>query len=1197
MKSRAFSAVALAAIIIISIFSPAVMASTVYGPAQFERDDGKPVRVNDSFSLDHVYGNYTLCIRNGDGAINTSSSSLILLNGIPVVGPEDFNQNVELIQKNVSLEAENDINIEVEMRSTPGSQITLWIEDESPLITIDSPSDDTVSNENVTISGSVDPLINSDLNLTCNGIATVLLVENGNFSTELDITGPSNITIFGTDLAGRVHSTTLLLDGDMLPESYEYQLGFDPLNPDSDSTMTPENEAGNGISDGMEMLGGQLPSFVKSCIGAVPFSDDSDSDGLSDYFELMKLGLLTEVNSPDSDGDGVSDPEEDPDSDDLSNLEEQTYGTDPLIADSDEDSLSDGFEINSSGTDPLLIDTDGDGLSDDSELRLGTDPLNPDSDGDGIPDGDETYVSTMTDDALGVTVEIEGTGDLAKEVVIYEETSELFTNNSALVSPVVDFSLDNRTFENAQITIPYDPAKVTDPTNLSLFYFNESAGTFEPVESTVDPVNHTVTGLTSHFSTFAIFYVPTWNALFEAEMNLGREGGNGSNVVYVDVVFAMDSSGSMSWNDPNGYRKTAAKNFVGSLLSEDRAGVVDFDSYSSLIRPLTSDFNAVNSSINSLDASGGTNIGAGMSTANSHLINSGDPEHAWMVILLTDGQGSYSNTYTQQAINNNITVYTVGLGSDVDTALLTGIATATGGQYFSVSTAEDLPDVFRTISEEIEPTDTDGDGIPDITETTGFRDGFGNWYYTDSNNSDTDGDGLLDGDEAGVVTTVDGRVFFHFISNPLKIDSDNDGIDDPDEEEFSCAALDPDTDNDWLNDGFELEIGTEPTLTDTDFDGLGDFAEHYHPLFDPLVYEKHYSNEEISREFVLGAVLGEFGYDNHDSFYYLAGHIVSGLVALGDIRDMGASIIDGNVVDTLLNCLGLVPLGGDAAKILTNIGQFVAKHADEAGDIAIFSAKFIPAGAFREQAVEAVIDSSDELKDARNGLIAKGFTDNAVKKLTAEGIDIIKFNEALHSTGIFSDYPELKAFLEAQLTSENGVLKERVTLNAKKLVAAQRKGNVQSYVDGFANNLKGAYTEQLTKDFIGGTAVVSLSHVNKGGIDYAGLSGNTLKIGEAKAVQSLSMPKLKNYILPGEVPGTWKFNTNYAIENLESDFYFKDSGISKEFVLYINSPESSTIKNSLISQLGDASEIPYKYTKSGQEYTGMVKITIEAVSK
>jgi len=74
------------------------------------------------------------------------------------------------------------------------------------------------------------------------------------------------------------------------------------------------------------------------------------------------------------------------------------------------------------------------------------------------------------------------------------------------------------------------------------------------------------------------------------------------------------------------------------------------------------------------------------------------------------------------------------------------------------------------------------------------------------------------------------------------------------------------------------------------------------------VYEKHYSYAEIGREFVLGAVLGEFGYDDHGSFYYLAGHLVSGLVALGDIRDMAASIIAGNVVDTLLNAVGLVPL-------------------------------------------------------------------------------------------------------------------------------------------------------------------------------------------------------------------------------------------------------------------------------------------------
>jgi hypothetical protein len=299
------------------------MASTVYGPEKFERGEGKPVKVKDSSSLDYTHGNQTLCVRNGDRVNNTSSSSLIYLNGNPVVEPKDFNKNVGFIQKSISLEPKKDFDLEVEMRSTPGSQITLWIEDESPFIKIDSPSDDTVSNGIVNISGSVDPLITSNISLTCNGRTSVLSVENKSFSTELAIAGSSNITVSGTDLAGRVQSSTLLLDGDMLPEAYERRMGFDPLNPDSDSTMTSENEAGNGISDGMEMLGGQLPAFVKSRIGADPFAEDTDSDGLSDYFELMKLGLLTDVNSKDSGGNGISDSDEDPDSDGLSNIKEQ----------------------------------------------------------------------------------------------------------------------------------------------------------------------------------------------------------------------------------------------------------------------------------------------------------------------------------------------------------------------------------------------------------------------------------------------------------------------------------------------------------------------------------------------------------------------------------------------------------------------------------------------------------------------------------------------------------------------------------------------------------------------------------------------------------------------------------------------------------------------------------------------------------
>jgi len=169
----------------------------------------------------------------------------------------------------------------------------------------------------------------------------------------------------------------------------------------------------------------------------------------------------------------------------------------------------------------------------------------------------------------------------------------------------------------------------------------------------------------------------------------------------------------------------------------------------------------------------------------------------------------------------------------VDTALLTGIATATGGQYFSVSSAEDLPEVFRTISEEIEPTDTDGDGIPDITETTGFRDGFGNWYYTDSNNSDTDGDGLLDGEEVGELADYDGKQYFQLFSDPTKADSDGDFLDDLE----------------------EFELGTNPLSADTDRDGISDFVDEY-PL-SPASIEPEIGVLEIGRAIVLGAVFGE----------------------------------------------------------------------------------------------------------------------------------------------------------------------------------------------------------------------------------------------------------------------------------------------------------------------------------------------------
>jgi hypothetical protein len=70
---------------------------------------------------------------------------------------------------------------------------------------------------------------------------------------------------------------------------------------------------------------------------------------------------------------------EDPDRDNLTNLQEFQAGTDPNKADTDGDGLNDGDEVNRYQTSPLLPDTDGDLIPDGVEVKTGTNPLDRNS--------------------------------------------------------------------------------------------------------------------------------------------------------------------------------------------------------------------------------------------------------------------------------------------------------------------------------------------------------------------------------------------------------------------------------------------------------------------------------------------------------------------------------------------------------------------------------------------------------------------------------------------------------------------------------------------------------------------------------------------------------------------------------------------------------------------------------------------------
>lgn len=137
---------------------------------------------------------------------------------------------------------------------------------------------------------------------------------------------------------------------------------------------------------------------------------------------------------------------------------------------------------------------------------------------------------------------------------------------------------------------------------------------------------------------------------------------------------------------------------------------------------------------------------------------------------------------------------------------------------FFVSFDEDNRTLASEIAGDTDPlnSDTDGDGLKDGEEV--------NKYGSDPNKPDTDGNGITDGKEVDKYGT-----------DPTKLDTDGDGMTDTAEinrgtdptskPECDAYSKDTDTDTDGLNNYEECRLGTNPDDMDTDGDSLTDYEE------------------------------------------------------------------------------------------------------------------------------------------------------------------------------------------------------------------------------------------------------------------------------------------------------------------------------------------------------------------------------------
>jgi Flp pilus assembly protein TadG len=166
--------------------------------------------------------------------------------------------------------------------------------------------------------------------------------------------------------------------------------------------------------------------------------------------------------------------------------------------------------------------------------------------------------------------------------------------------------------------------------------------------------------------------------------------------------------------------KQAVDELCGYLMLMDSGDQLSLQSYSDAgksLKTLTGDYTLISQTVYAQQAGGygaNTNISAGIEQGISELLSSRARKSAKKVIfVLTDGQANrpsnettgrqYAINSATNAINKNIQIYTISLGSEADQALMAQIAGIGKGVHYYVPTlnisqySEDLKKVFRTL--------------------------------------------------------------------------------------------------------------------------------------------------------------------------------------------------------------------------------------------------------------------------------------------------------------------------------------------------------------------------------------------------------------------------------------------------------------------------------------------------------------------
>jgi VWFA-related protein len=171
-------------------------------------------------------------------------------------------------------------------------------------------------------------------------------------------------------------------------------------------------------------------------------------------------------------------------------------------------------------------------------------------------------------------------------------------------------------------------------------------------------------------------------------------GTGGGTALSLAVV--IDHSGSVS-GQPLTDEKAAAKALVAQLGASDAVAVFGFGDTVESVLDFTTDKTRINSAIDGIGGSGSTALYKAVVTVAQKLAPRSGRK---AIVLMTDGEDTVGGSSIQDAINQaklaGAPIFPVGFGS-VDTAVLTRLATETGGTYTPAANSSSLLSILQNI--------------------------------------------------------------------------------------------------------------------------------------------------------------------------------------------------------------------------------------------------------------------------------------------------------------------------------------------------------------------------------------------------------------------------------------------------------------------------------------------------------------------